>query len=63
MCNEMACCTAYCIGATSGNIEEIANQIPEDMVLRCIGMIRDKVKDSETDISFRKYNYILYVNT
>ena len=32
MCSEMACCIAYCIGATSDNVEEIANKIPEDMV-------------------------------
>lgn len=32
MCNEMACCIAYCIGATYDNVEEIASQIPEDMV-------------------------------
>ena len=51
ICSEMACCIAYCIGATYDNVEEIANQIPEDIVLECIDMIRDKVKDNETDIS------------
>ena len=49
--NEMACCIAYCIGATYDNVEEIADQIPEDMVFECIDMIRDKIKDNETDIS------------
>lgn len=44
ICSEMACCIAYCIGATYDNVEEIANQIPEDMVLECIEIIRDKVK-------------------
>lgn len=52
MCSEMACCIAYCIGATSDNVEEIANKIPEDMVFECIDMIRDKVKDSWTDIYY-----------
>ena len=52
MCNEMACCIAYCIGATSKNVEEIANQIPEDMVLECIDMIRNKVKDNWTDVQY-----------
>lgn len=28
MCSEMACCIAYCIGATYENVEEIANKIP-----------------------------------
>lgn len=51
MCSEMACCIAYCIGATYDNVEEIANQIPGDMVLECIDMIRDKIKDNESDIS------------
>lgn len=51
MCSEMACCIAYCIGATYDNVEEIANQISEDMVFECIDMIRDKIKDNETDIS------------
>ena len=46
MCNEMACCIAYCIGATSENVEEIAYQIPEDMVFGFIDMIREKVKDN-----------------
>ena len=32
MCNEMACCIAYCIGVTYDNVKEIASQIPEDMV-------------------------------
>ena len=45
MCSEMACCIAYCIGATYDNVEEIANQIPEDMVFEYIDMIRDKIKD------------------
>lgn len=44
MCSEMACCIAYCIGATSESVEKVANKIPEDMVLECIDMIRDKVK-------------------
>lgn len=47
MCNEMACCIAYCIGATSENVEEIANQISEDMVFECVDMIRDKVKNNK----------------
>ena len=51
ICSEMACCIAYCIGATYDNVEQIANQIPEDMVLECVDMIRHKVKDNETDIS------------
>lgn len=51
MCSEMACCIAYCIGATSDNVEEIANKIPEDMVFECIDMIRDKVENNKTDIS------------
>ena len=50
--NEMACCIAYCIGATSENVEEIANQIPEDMVFECVEMIRDKVKDNLTDVQY-----------
>ena len=52
MCSEMACCIAYCIGATSDNVEEIANKIPEDMVFECIDIIRDKVKDNWTDIHY-----------
>lgn len=51
MCSEMACCIAYCIGATSDNVEEIANKIPEDMVFECIDMIRDKVENNKSDIS------------
>lgn len=46
ICSEMACCIAYCIGAMYDNVEEIANQIPEDMVLERIEMIREKVKDN-----------------
>ena len=43
--NEMACCIAYCIGATYDNVEDIANQISSEMVFECIDMIRDRVKD------------------
>lgn len=43
--NEMACCIAYCIGATYDNVEEIADQISSEMVFECIEMIRDRVKD------------------
>lgn len=46
MYNEMACCIAYCVGATYDNIEKIANKISEDMVLECIDMIRGKIKDN-----------------
>lgn len=46
MYNEMACCIAYCVGATYDNVEKIANKIPENMVLECIEMIRDKIKDN-----------------
>lgn len=62
ICSEMACCIAYCIGATYDNVEQIANQIPEDMVLECIDMIRDKVKDNnESDISRRKEYACKYI--
>lgn len=45
--NEMACCIAYCIGATYNNVEEIADQISREMVFECIDMIRDRVKDNK----------------
>ncbi len=45
ICSEMAYCIAYCIGATYDNVEEIANKIPEDMVVGCIKMIRSKMED------------------
>lgn len=57
MCSEMACCIAYCIGATSDNVEEIANKIPEDMVFECIDMIRDKVENNKSDISKKGKSY------
>lgn len=52
ICNEMACCIAYCIGATYENVEEIASQIPEDKVFECVEMIRNKVKDNWTDVQY-----------
>ncbi len=42
--NGMACCIAYCIGATFENVEEIANRIPVETVGECIEMIRNKIE-------------------
>lgn len=45
MYSEMACCIAYCIGATSENVEEIANKVPEVIITECIDTIRNKMKN------------------
>ena len=44
ICNEMALCIAYCIGATSDNVEEKANKIPENVILECIDIIRNRME-------------------
>lgn len=43
MSNEMACCMAYCIGATYDNVEEIANTFTDEEIWGCISLIREKI--------------------
>lgn len=45
MYNEMACCMAYCVGATYDNVEEIANGFTGIEVLDCFELIRERLKD------------------
>lgn len=44
--NEVACCIAYCIGATYENVEQIANTITEEEIEDCISRIRMRMCDS-----------------
>ena len=39
----MACCMAYCIGATYDNVEEIANTFTDEEIWGCISLIREKI--------------------
>ena len=43
--SEMACCIAYCIGATYDNVEEIANTLTNTEVWDCIGLIRERISE------------------
>ena len=42
--SEIACCIAYCIGATYDNVEEIANTIPDEELWKCIELIRERMR-------------------
>ena len=44
--NEVACCIAYCIGATYENVEQIANTITEEEIEDCISRIRMRMCDT-----------------
>ena len=41
--SEVACCIAYCIGATYDNVEEVANTLTDEEVLDCIMLIRERM--------------------
>ena len=43
--NEVACCIAYCIGATYDNVETIANTITDEEIEDCISRIRSRMCD------------------
>lgn len=43
MYNEMACCMAYCIGATYDNVEEIASKFTNTEVWDCLDLIRERL--------------------
>lgn len=44
--SEVACCIAYCIGATYDNVEAIANTITDSEIEDCINRIRSRMCDT-----------------